>query len=299
MSKRQAPDEPEQADPVWKSEPRAILLATDLSSRCDRALDRALALAGQWDARLVALTVIEPAHHVLAGLPVADAGMAASRQLRRDIAAADAAVPVEVLVREGDVADAILAVAATHGCSMIITGTARSEPFGRIVLGSTVEQLARSSELPVLVVRGRMHGDYSRIVVASDFSSSSRRALAVVRSLLPQAPTTLFHAFDVPFLGLMDTQRETAIEHSRAAAASAAADFLEEAGDAKLPVVVSQGDPAEQLREHAVTSEVDLVATATHGRSAIHTILIGSAAERILALVPCDTLLVPDSRARR
>ncbi len=40
--------------------PRHILLATDLSSRSDRALDRAVRLAREWDARLVALTVVDP-----------------------------------------------------------------------------------------------------------------------------------------------------------------------------------------------------------------------------------------------
>ena len=38
--------------------PNAILLATDLSARCDRALSRALQLARQWQARLVVATVL-------------------------------------------------------------------------------------------------------------------------------------------------------------------------------------------------------------------------------------------------
>ena len=40
--------------------PRAVLLSTDLSCRCDRALDRAVLSAKGWQARLVALTVVEP-----------------------------------------------------------------------------------------------------------------------------------------------------------------------------------------------------------------------------------------------
>ena len=43
--------------------PATILFATDLSSRCDRALDRSLMLAKQWGAHLVALTVVEPGDH--------------------------------------------------------------------------------------------------------------------------------------------------------------------------------------------------------------------------------------------
>src|SRR5690606_5948022 len=39
--------------------PSTILLATDLSARCDRALDRAAMLASQWHAELVVLHAIE------------------------------------------------------------------------------------------------------------------------------------------------------------------------------------------------------------------------------------------------
>jgi nucleotide-binding universal stress UspA family protein len=46
--------------PSWtQGPPKTILLATDLSSRCDRAMDRAAQLASLWGARLVVLNVLE------------------------------------------------------------------------------------------------------------------------------------------------------------------------------------------------------------------------------------------------
>ena len=39
--------------------PRKILLATDLSARCDRALERALAIAASQNAHLIIVHVIE------------------------------------------------------------------------------------------------------------------------------------------------------------------------------------------------------------------------------------------------
>src|SRR5688572_30512216 len=44
---------------VPASRPSRILLATDLTSRCDRALDRAVQLAREWDAQLHVLHAIE------------------------------------------------------------------------------------------------------------------------------------------------------------------------------------------------------------------------------------------------
>lgn len=299
--------------PVWKAGvPRAILLATDLSARCDRAFDRALQLASQWNAGLVVLTVIEDGAGVgpaggAASATASDNGvdprLLAAGQVRRDVAASAPDVRVDVLVREGlagnpRVGSQIEAVVAETGCSLIVTGTARNEPLGRILLGSTVQWLSRTSRLPVLIVRRRVHGPYARIVVASDFSPSSRRALDLIATLLPDAAPTLFHAFNVPFLGLIDNYRDDTIEQARAAALAAAREFLAEAGRPTLPIRAEHGDPATRLRDHALRDDTDLVVVASHGRSALFTLLIGSVAQQTLDLVPCDTLLVPAPEAR-
>lgn len=285
--------------PAWNPDtPRAILLATDLSSRCDRALDRALFLARQWNARLVALTVVESDADGRMDPASTHRRLSAHDRIRRDIASSDAQKEVEVVVREGDVGDQIRAVAAETGCSLIVTGTARNELFGRIILGSTVERLSRTSRLPLLTVHCRVHGPYGRIVVASDFSSSSRHALDTVIDLIPDAQPTLFHAFDVPFLGLMDTQRDEILAKARSESMTAAQDFLREAGHPALPVVLAQGDPAARLQEHADTHDIELIVVASHGRTALYRVLIGSIARRIVETASCDTLLVPEPQAR-
>src|SRR3546814_2714640 len=51
----------DQADiPSWKyGPPQSILLATDLSFRCERALNRAAALSAHWQSALVVLHVLD------------------------------------------------------------------------------------------------------------------------------------------------------------------------------------------------------------------------------------------------
>ena len=285
--------------PAWiPDKPRSVLLATDLSSRCDRALDRAMFLVREWSARLVVLSVVEVDTGRDAGTPTTDRRVSAYNRIRRDIDSSDDDVTVEVMVRDGNVSEQIGAVADETGCSLIVTGTARNELFGRIILGSTVERLARTSRLPLLTVHSRVHGPYARIVVASDFSASSRHALDTIVSLTPDAQPAVFHAFDVPFLGLMDTQRDELLVHAKDEAIAAAKAFVSAAGHPELPVVVAHGDAASRLREHADIHEIDLIVVASHGHSALYKVLIGSVARRILETAPCDTLLVPEPQAR-
>ena len=293
-------------DTVWKADvPRAILLATDLDGRCDRALDRAVALAREWRARLVVLTVVEPAVAppprvgTPAPLRASQAALRAAARLRRDVGPAASGLDFELLVREGEVGSNIETVAADAGCSLIVTGVAHDAFFGRHLLGSTVIWLARQGRLPLLVVRDRAHAPYARMVVASDFSPSSARALEVALDLFPKADATLFSAFEVPYLGLRDGDRERGVAQVQEETLRAATDFLAERGHPGLPVAAARGDAATRLAEHALASDADLVVGASHGRNALFHLVIGSVAREILDASPCDTLLVPESRMRR
>jgi nucleotide-binding universal stress UspA family protein len=158
-----------------------LLVATDLSARCDRALDR------EWRAELVVLTVLEAAK--APDLVVAWAlgndddsnHRLAREELERNLAGLD--VRTSIRIARGDTTDAIREVAAQAECRLIVTGMARNEPFGRFLLGSTVERLARTLSQPLLVVPNRVHLPYRNILVATDFSDSSRRALDVAAKL--------------------------------------------------------------------------------------------------------------------
>jgi nucleotide-binding universal stress UspA family protein len=91
------------SEPSWMNgPPRRIILATDLSARCDRALDRAAALASAWQAELIALHAREPVEDFYAlsqerRLPSwrrpADATRIAEDQLRNDMMAVPATSP--------------------------------------------------------------------------------------------------------------------------------------------------------------------------------------------------------------
>ena len=82
-----------------------------------------------------------------------------------------------MVVVSGDPLARILETADAYGCSLIVTGTARDETLGRLLLGTTVE-LARQARQPVLVVKNRPRRPYRDVLVATDFSAGSRQARA-------------------------------------------------------------------------------------------------------------------------
>lgn len=282
--------------------PRAILLATDLGARCDRALERAVQLSGQWKARLVALHVLEsaPSEETMPSWRrTRDPHAVAERELRSDLQSQ--AVSATALVADGDPAETIARVAQERGCGLVVTGVARDEALGRFSLGRTVDRLARRARVPLLIVKNRVRGPYRHVVVATDFSRSSRHAFEAALRLFPDQGLTLFNAFHAPFLGFAaDEQRQ--IAEFRKLAADECARFLAEtkAAEGRLPLIatmIEHGPAAQLLRGFAWDKGVDLVVLGTHGRSAVMDKLLGSTAQAILSALPCDALLVREPRA--
>ncbi|KRC84808.1 Universal stress protein E [compost metagenome] len=276
-----------------------ILLATDLSARGDRALDRALQLTKELNTKLIVLHVME-SHATPARLttPVwrrlsTDHKALAERELAEDLAAAD--VPTEVVVAKGDPLARIMETADTYGCSLIVTGIARDETLGRLLLGTTVEKLARQARQPVLVVKNRPRKPYRDVLVATDFSAGSRQALRAALQLVPNADLTLFNAYEVPFQGV-NTPDDAVVNSFFKTAEQCALQFIAETPE--LPkgvppkVVLEAGQPETVLSEYSFNHRSDLVVTGTHGRTGILRTAIGSVAERLLESLPSDVLIV-------
>lgn len=275
-----------------------ILLATDLSSRCDRALDRAVILAKSRRVPLIALHVLEPTPHMAS--PAAPSWRRLSdghRELARyrmGLDLNDPELAADIRIESGDAAEQIVALAQASACSMIVTGIARDESLGKLLLGSTVKKLVRQIGVPVLAVKNRPHGPYDQAVVATDFSPESRHALQCADVLFPHTPLTLFHAYDTPFG--MRKQMEGVPEAVKRDAQGAAQAFLRETPDlpAGVPArtVIQYGEPETLLSEYVFQNRCDLVVTGTQRIKGLMGAMVGSVAERLLESLPCDVMLV-------
>ena len=286
-------------DSLDASLPKKLLLATDLSARCDRPLERARQLAAQWHAALELLTVREgpqvPAE-VVQWLAGPEASTEAEFDARRDIAREfeGCGFPVSLHFADGDVAEAIAQAAGRMDSDLVIAGAARVNTLGEMFLGSTVERLARSLGRPLLVVRQRARAPYRRILVPTDFSAAARLALATAARLFPDAQLIAFHAHEAGLEALADAAPAGA---GGSGPGLRGERFLDACGlppqvRARIKVDSAPGKPelsiARYVREHGV----DLAVLGLHGQAGMLRLLIGSKGEQLLRSLDCDTLLV-------
>ena len=287
---------------------RKVLLATDLSARCDRALDRAVAIAADAGAQLTILHVyeeFEESRLTYGRYPAPswrappDAVAIAKRRIRQGLRAdvGDAVERATVLIEDGEPAEVIERVAESERADLIVTGVASERLFASrpVILGRTVEKLLRRLPVPTLIVRNRARASYGHILVATDFSEPSARALQVALRFFPHQALHLLHAFE-PYAGAIGDSHHQAesfrVAHAAELAAFLDAMVLPDAARRRLVKLIEPGSPAQLVHEYVRDRGADLVVLGTHGRGAVLEALLGSTAKNILLSLHCDALLV-------
>jgi nucleotide-binding universal stress UspA family protein len=140
--------------------PRLILHPTDYSESSKYAMQVAADLAGQYQARILILHVVETLgpENVTFGEATSQLEPSSYRQrLEEDLRQREPAppgLPVEYLLAEGDTAQEIQRVAQDRGCDLIVMGAhGRGGFLSRLVMGRTAEKVIRLAPCPVLTTK--------------------------------------------------------------------------------------------------------------------------------------------------
>ena len=277
---------------------KRILVASDLSSRAEWALDRAAQLAAEQGAKLTVLYVQEE----LLLKKWTDQSMREARKKLRQkskIWSQQNSLTVTIRTTVGKPFVEIIRRARTEQADVVLVG-AHGEHFLRdLFLGTTAEAVIRKGDRTVLVVKQPPHEPYQRVLVPVDFSDASRQALEAAFALAPVAEFHIFHATGAVFeerLRLGGLSESDIVRHRRRAVADAKQDmerFLRgvDCSHRHVRSEVRSGRAVPDITQAVAHLGADLVAMGTRGRSDLPYTLLGSVAQQMLREVPCDVLL--------
>ncbi len=187
---------------------KKILMATDLSPRCDRAFQRAVALAGQFGAELRVLHVVQEAF--LEAMTAQHETMARNA-IEEQIAAINESMSVNAkphIIRGLDYED-IIREAESYGADLIVLGIHRHDQ-PQLFQGTTIERVVRYGHTPVLMVKNTVSGPHCNALVGVDLSDQAKAALRFAARLASDGVVQLIHVAHRPFAGFLsrDTQNQ-------------------------------------------------------------------------------------------
>jgi nucleotide-binding universal stress UspA family protein len=288
---------------------KTLLHLTDFSEAADKALEQTKRLAQLFGANVHILhkVVYPPPHtptevldhlgdaakfdYVLEEVLERPEREAMSGLNERATALRDAGVNVtEHLVRSGDVFDAVEEAIRHVRPNLLVMGTHGRSAIGKWLMGSVAEKVLRHTSCDVLMlhadskVAGAEQQGLGEILVATDFSDCSRRALRAARDLAANGRGTLclLHVVEVPVIPFHEEfQRSVADSVDRARYETF---LMEELRDPKGAVLVAEGNVSEEIERVAKERDAAMVVIGTHGRSGLQRALIGSVAERVSRL---------------
>jgi nucleotide-binding universal stress UspA family protein len=176
----------------------------------------------------------------------------------------------------------LLSLAKEAGADLIVVGTHQRNGFGRFWLGSVSRAILRDSMCSVAIVPrspARAEGIQSiptirRVLVPTDFSDLGNRAIRHAYSLLPDGGTVFLVHVNTP----------GAVNGSAHARLRALVPPDSDAHGIATIVDVAESDrPAEAICQAAERFGADVVCIASHGRTGMSKMFMGSVAQEVIS----------------
>src|SRR5450759_550595 len=281
---------------------RNILFATDFEASASRALPLAVALADRYGARFYAAHVIPPGAYALAPpesieLTLEELQAHASRALNQIIdPLRQHGQSCGTLLGCGDVPNVLVEFVRNHGVDLVVVGTSSRGGLGKVLLGSTAEEIIRVAPCPVLTVGPHVTAEGSvrvrSIVYATDFSLGSSRAAEFAVSLAHeyQADLTLVHVVDEVLTESPDRAIQLTEQRLREMIPSEPQLLYEP------EVVVETGPVAERILAVANELIADIIVMGVRGAGAFAQTAsrFGSVAHKVVSLATCPVVTIGD-----
>ncbi len=282
---------------------QSILVATDFSTRSDRAMRRATLLAKQTGATLFIAHVVDNDQSA----PIVETERQVAEQLLDD--QAQTIHQVDGLRCETRVILAapfagIAQAARDTQADLVVIGPHRRQMLRDAFAGTTAERSIRHAQCPVLMVNAAPVAGYRQALLSTDFSDCARAAAEAYHKLGigADAQCSLLHVFEAPDLQhvlihtLKEEERARYLDQEATKAQAELADFRATLSfqSCKLLTRFRGSTVANEVLNMAEQNAADLIVLGTQGRSGLKKLFLGSVAEEVLRYAKCDVLAVPN-----
>ena len=287
---------------------RRILVPVDFSGESASALRAAVRLAPRTGARIDLLHVLQVPHGPLQAFRTLREMRLEGWGVEEDTLAAwakrveKAGVKISIWVAMGKPGEEIVLAADQLDVDLVVMGNRGLSGLRGVLLGSTAAETVRSAAVPVLTIGAGAAFDPRRVLVADDLGAGGLAAIGAARSMFDPgtARVLLLHVIDPGALvytgvsewGWAPTPNVPPGDPCRVRAdLEKRATGLRKIGF-RVECLVAEGSPAATIAEIAEKWKARTLVLATHQRTALARLAVGSTAETLVRRAICPVLTV-------
>ncbi len=287
----------------------SILVPLDGSAFSEHALPVARTIARASGATLhLAQVHVPTVRQLTASEPNIDANLEAEHRQREQTyldavptrLGAAAELKLAPVLLDGPITDALAAYVSTNDIDLVVMTTHGRGGVTRLWLGSIAYALAHQITVPLLLIRPAETPPeltalrtFHRFLVPLDGSAVAEQILEPTLELarLMQAECTLFHVVEplilpgyspVGYVANLDIQANEALRRDAEQYLGTIAQRVQAAGVPVQTNVVLDTQAAAGILRATGEAGIDLIAMATHGRSGLARVLMGSVADKVV-----------------
>ena len=279
---------------------KSILVASDLSSRSEPAIQRAVQLAKVHRAKLCVLHVVED--DLLGNQMYAEVGRIEAA-LSAQVEGLGRPQDFEIVVLGGHAFHIIVEEARACDADLIVMGAHRRQALRDVFVGTTIERVTRTAGRPVLMANSRTGERWRKVFIATDMSETSGHAARTANALglLENADVSFVHGY-APITRQMMTHAGIPAErvHQEAerefqSTRRELGRFIQglDLGDMNYSARIIEGVGADAISGLVEQAKPDLLVIGTRGLSGIRRLFLGSVAQELMGSVEIDVLAVP------
>lgn len=282
---------------------RSIVVATDGSDTSLAAFQAARLIALRCKATVHVLTVLEPLPTMITstdGIVLLPPDFYESREdAQRDMVRTqtkefDQGQEWTIELRVGRPAESIVSFAHAQKADIIIVGANKHGVMGRVFGEETAMEVARLSDVPLLVASPNMKRLPNRVVVAMDLESDGLQCAPKAVEMIADTPSvSCAHVKPrADFLGIDWARYDASYD---LAMRERFKTLEKEMNSVRLrpDLVALHGDPARELTEYAEYCRAELLVVGVRRRRGRTRSLGGRIASRVIRAASCSVLVVP------
>ncbi|QOY53177.1 universal stress protein [Candidatus Sulfurimonas baltica] len=283
-----------------------ILVAIDKSNMSQEALKRAISIAKEKDAQLYIIHIIESSFLAPVFVSSIDEDTLRSSITQQiETLNEEAKVDFILFIESGTPASLIGYKAKKIKADLLVVGINDKTDIRNEHFGSTALKLIQKTNIPVLIVKNEVVGNYNKMIFPTNLSDYSKESILLANTLFSKTSKKYISACESLY-ELETLEERISVQEKKSykielfkSAKIKLDEFLGDVEDGEIELIACDTSANEDLLENIEKDDSDLLVLGSKGVNNLNSFIFGSTATYLLQRSSIDTLIYVPIKSKK